>query len=332
MQNRIVFFLALLAGFFTLPVHGSGNEPQNQSSTGGPAFGMASTITSEGGTNGLPERFYTFLGEVTKPNCGQTLYYEDYIILRFPKLFNVNVVNLSIGSVYNSAGQTFDPAYISFENFVGVVPDFYNPGEYIAAVKVKFAIPGCLGPNGTQPIQSGDFTFSITLCGNYVGPMQPTFGPPVLSADYSFPILGFFKLVDAGQGNANFSGGTTTRGSLSAFNTADYDNPLESCVPFSSIGGLAVQRQATPTVSSFDWEVRPQGDYAILGIHQRNAASTTLEVYNLQGQLVATPIQNQSLDAGQHQLKVGLQGLPRGLYIFRLRQGSVVSAKRLLRP
>ena len=47
----------------------------------------------------------------------------------------------------------------------------------------------------------------------------------------------------------------------------------------------------------------------------------TLEVFDLAGRLVATPIRDEPLASGPHQVEFARVGLPSGLYLSRLKTG-----------
>jgi len=61
----------------------------------------------------------------------------------------------------------------------------------------------------------------------------------------------------------------------------------------------------------------------------RQDGRTTLEVFNILGQVVARPIDGE-LKAGAYQVQFNASGLSSGLYFYRLRSGSFVDTKKML--
>ena len=61
----------------------------------------------------------------------------------------------------------------------------------------------------------------------------------------------------------------------------------------------------------------------------RQDGRTTLEVFNILGQVVARPIDGE-LKAGAYQVQFNASGLPSGLYFYRLRSGAFVSIKKMM--
>jgi hypothetical protein len=58
-------------------------------------------------------------------------------------------------------------------------------------------------------------------------------------------------------------------------------------------------------------------------------ANVTLEVYNLQGQLVASLLNNMSKSAGRHSISFDASALSSGVYVYRITAGSFMSTKKM---
>ncbi|MCB9391945.1 MAG: carboxypeptidase regulatory-like domain-containing protein [Calditrichaeota bacterium] len=59
-------------------------------------------------------------------------------------------------------------------------------------------------------------------------------------------------------------------------------------------------------------------------------AMTTLRLFNVLGQEVATPIRAERLPAGRHEVGVDLGSMPSGVYFYRLESGSFVETKKMM--
>lgn len=60
------------------------------------------------------------------------------------------------------------------------------------------------------------------------------------------------------------------------------------------------------------------------------AGLTTLKIYNVLGQEVLAPIRAERLNVGQHFVNVDMNGLPSGVYLYRVESGNFVETKKMV--
>ncbi|MBM4166839.1 MAG: T9SS type A sorting domain-containing protein [Ignavibacteria bacterium] len=57
---------------------------------------------------------------------------------------------------------------------------------------------------------------------------------------------------------------------------------------------------------------------------------TTLKIYNVLGQEVATLLNNEEIEEGMHEVQFDASGLSSGIYFYRLRAGTFLETKKMI--
>ncbi|MBM4166225.1 MAG: T9SS type A sorting domain-containing protein, partial [Ignavibacteria bacterium] len=57
---------------------------------------------------------------------------------------------------------------------------------------------------------------------------------------------------------------------------------------------------------------------------------TTLKIYNVLGQEVATLLNNETMEEGMHEIQFDASGLSSGIYFYRLHAGTFLETKKMI--
>jgi hypothetical protein len=64
-----------------------------------------------------------------------------------------------------------------------------------------------------------------------------------------------------------------------------------------------------------------------IGFSLLDVGNVTLKVYNTLGQEVATLLNNETMEEGEHEITFDANGLSNGIYFYRLQAGSYTATK-----
>lgn len=87
-------------------------------------------------------------------------------------------------------------------------------------------------------------------------------------------------------------------------------------------------RTAKPTVSIGP---NPFADQTYLNLDLPTSVSVQVQIYDLEGRMVAEPLSGAKWEVGSHRVQLNLSNLPSGSYFYRLKAGEILQTGKLIR-